>query len=84
MSRSKSVAALAVVTAAIAVAAPTADAATAPVAPFAAPTFRLLPGSLPCQLLIGQVQLAYASGNLAYASVVSNAFIRSGCGGAAI
>ena len=85
MSRPKSIAALAAVTAAVAIAAPTATANAATTAPVSrAATVGLVPGSLPCRLLLNQVTLAYASGNLLWASFVSNIFVRSGCGGAAI
>jgi hypothetical protein len=77
---------LVAVTAALAGAAPAANAnaGTTSWAPVRPTAFRLVSGSLACQLLFNQVRLAYSSGNLVYASFVSNAFIRSGCGGAAI
>ena len=43
-----------------------------------------MPGSLPCQFLIGQIRFALLFGNTPLASVYSNAFVYSGCGGAAI
>ena len=44
----------------------------------------LAPGSLPCVLLIQQVRFALLTGNTVWANFLSNAFVRSGCGGAAI
>jgi hypothetical protein len=45
---------------------------------------RLVPGSLPCQILIGQIRFAVLTGNTVWANFLSNVFIYSGCGGAAI
>jgi hypothetical protein len=45
---------------------------------------RLVPGSLPCQILIGKVRFALLLGNPALANLYSIVFIYSGCGGAAI
>jgi hypothetical protein len=89
MSRRKPLAVLAAVMAALTLAVPatSATAATTTHSAYISPIVvggRLVPGSFPCQILIRQVQLAYATGNLAWASIVSNIFIYSGCGGAAI
>jgi hypothetical protein len=43
-----------------------------------------MPGSLPCRILIGDIRLAVASENTLWANFLSNVFIYSGCGGAAI
>ena len=89
MSRRKPMAALAAVTATLAVAAPAATASaktTTPVAHNAnlVGVGRLVPGSPPCQFLIGQIRFALAFGNTPLASFWSNVFVYSGCGGAAI
>jgi hypothetical protein len=89
MSRRKPLAALAAVTAAVAVAVPAASASAATTAP-AVPAAsigvggRLLSGSLPCQILVGQIRFALQSGNILWANLVSTVFVYSGCGGAAI
>jgi hypothetical protein len=84
----KSVAAVAAVTAALAVAVPTTSANAAPAAPARTALIgaggRLVPGSLPCQFLIGELRFAAATHRLAWATFLSNAFVYSGCGGAAI
>jgi hypothetical protein len=95
MSRRKPLAAVAAVTAALAVAVPEASASAATPAPavrtvhavrIAHIGFRgvLLPGSLPCQILINQIRFAVFTGNALWANALSNVFIYSGCGGAAI
>ena len=100
MSRRKPLAALAAVTAALALAVPVvpaASASAATTAPVARTAFigvdgvfpfvvggRLVPGSLPCQILIDKVRFALAIGNPALANLFSIVFIYSGCGGAAI
>jgi hypothetical protein len=85
MSRRKPLAALAAVTAALALVVPVASAATtAPAVPTTSIGVGLVPGSLPCQILIGQIQFALLSGNMLWANLVSNVFVYSGCGGAAI
>ena len=78
MSHRKPMAAVAAVTAALAIAVPaaSADAAT--------PSVGLQPGSLACQFLFNQVRFAAATGNIAFESIASNVFVYSGCGGAAI
>ncbi len=89
MSLRKSLAPLAGVTAALALAVPMASASAATTVP-ALPTTPavvgglLAPGSLPCVLLIQQVRFALLTGNSVWANFLSNAFVRSGCGGAAI
>jgi hypothetical protein len=83
MSRRKLLALLASMTAALAIALPaSASAATVPVVPPV--SLGLQSGSLPCLLLVGQIQLAAQVGNTVWANVLSNVFVYSGCGGAAI
>jgi hypothetical protein len=89
MSRRKPLAALAAVTAALALAVPAASASTVKPAPAArtAPIIvggRLVPGSLPCWILVRHIQAALLTGNTVWANFLSNVFIYSGCGGAAI
>jgi hypothetical protein len=103
MSRRKPLAALAAVTAALALAIPAANASAVKTAPavrtlfpgeatnFGGPLFgpivvggRLVPGSLPCWWLVRQIQAAVLTGNTVWENIVSNTFIYSGCGGAAI
>jgi hypothetical protein len=89
MSRRRPLAALAAVTATLAVAGPAASASAATTTPAAHPAFigisgGLQSGSLPCRILVGQLQFAGLSGNIALANVLSNVFVYSGCGGAAI
>jgi hypothetical protein len=97
MSRRKPLAALAAVTAALALAVPAVSASAATTTPVARTAFigvdgvfpfivggRLVPGSLPCQILIGKVRFALLLGNPALANLYSLVFIYSGCGGAAI
>jgi hypothetical protein len=45
---------------------------------------RLVPGSLPCRILVREIQFALLVHNTAWANVASNVFVYSGCGGAAI
>ena len=89
MSRQKPLAALAAVTAALALAVPAESASAAPAAhavptPWVGLDGRLVPGSLPCRLLVNEIRFASLSGNLLWANVLSNVFVYSGCGGAAI
>ena len=77
MKRLMPLAAVAATTAALAFAAPAARAE-------AATPLALQPGSLPCQLLVSQIRFATAFHLTGLATVLSNVFIRSGCGGAAI
>jgi hypothetical protein len=80
MKRLTPLAAIAATTAALAFSVPatSAEAATPTPAP------ALVSGSLPCQLLVSQIRLAVAFRFNGLATVLSNVFIRSGCGGAAI
>jgi hypothetical protein len=87
MSRRKPLAALAAVTAALALAVPAASASaatTVPTASIGVSGGGLVAGSLPCQLLVGQLQFAEQTGNTVYANVIANVLLYSGCGGAAI
>jgi hypothetical protein len=89
MSRRKPLAALAAVTAALAFAVPAASAGAATTAPAVRTASvglgdGLVSGSLPCQILVGQIRGALLSGNTVWANVLSTVFIYSGCGGAAI
>lgn len=84
MSRLKPLAALAVA-AALALAVPTASASAARPAPAARTALALLPpGSLPCLILVSEIQFAHLTGNTLLESFFGNVFIFSGCGGAAI
>jgi hypothetical protein len=85
MSRRKPLAALAAVTAAVAVALPTASASAAPIVP-AVPAAPILfgPGSLYCNIVYGDLRLALATRNVLAADFLSNVFVYSHCGGAAI
>jgi hypothetical protein len=84
MSLRKPLAALAAVTAALAVAVPMASASPATTAAVPATPSLLQSGSLPCLLLVQQIRFAVLVGNTAWANFLSNVFIYSGCGGAAI
>jgi hypothetical protein len=88
MSRRKPLAALATVTAALAIAVPSASASAAPTAPAVRTAHigvgSLGPGSLYCQIVYRDLRAAYASGNMLWANFFSNVFVYSGCGGAAI
>ena len=87
MSRRKPLAALAAVTAALALAVPAASASAATTVPAvrtASIGGHLVSGSLPCQILIAQIRFAVLTRNTVWANVLSNVFIYSGCGGAAI
>jgi hypothetical protein len=80
---------LAAVTASLALAVPAAGASSATTAPAVRTASigvggRLVSGSLPCQILVGQIRFAVRSGNTLWANGLSNVFIYSGCGGAAI
>jgi hypothetical protein len=89
MSLRKPMAALAAVTAALALAVPVTSASAAPAAP-AVPTPKIgfgnpfAPGGPACQVLYSELSGAFASGNVVWANVLSNWFVYSGCGGAAI
>jgi hypothetical protein len=85
MSRQKPLAALAAITAALAVAVPAASASAAT----PAPAVRTAPslfgaGSLYCDVLYSEVAGAFASGNTLFENYLSNVFVYSRCGGAAI
>ena len=82
MSRRKPLAALAAVTAALAVAVPTASASAATTAP--ARTAYFAPGSLVCRILIQDIRWATMTGNIALDAVLGRVAQYSGCGGAAI
>jgi hypothetical protein len=89
MSLRKPLSALAAVTAALALAVPATSASAAPTAPAPHSAFigaggRLVPGSLPCRLLVWQIRGAVLTGNTVWANLLSNVFLYSGCGGAAI
>lgn len=89
MSLRKSIGAVPAVIAALAVAAPAASASTATVSPsartanigFVGP---LQPGSIGCLFLVNRIRFAVLTGNTAFANILSNAFLYTGCGGAAI
>jgi hypothetical protein len=89
LSRRKPLAALTAVTAALAIGIPAASASAATTAP-AVHTASigvgsgLVAGSLPCQILVAQIRFAALSGNTLGENVLSNVFVYSGCGGAAI
>jgi hypothetical protein len=85
MSRRKPMAALAAVTAAVAVALPTASASAAPIVP-AVPAAPILfgPGSLYCNVVYNDLRLALATRSVLAADFLSNVFVYSHCGGAAI
>jgi hypothetical protein len=89
MSRRKPLAALAAVTAALALAVSAGSASAATTAPAARTasigvSAGLAPGSLPCVILVRQIQFALLVRNPLWANVLSNVFVYSGCGGAAI
>jgi hypothetical protein len=87
MSRRKPLAALAAVTAALALSVPPANASHAKTRPAVRTSIAigggLQPGSLPCWILVRQIQAAVLSGNTVWANVLSTVFLYSGCGGAA-
>ena len=86
MFRRTLIAGLAALTAAGSIAVPAASAKAQPAATAGARTasFAFAPPFAFCASLIPQIQFATATGNLAWASVVSNVFVYSHCGGAAI
>jgi hypothetical protein len=93
MSRRKALLALAAVMAALALAVPAASASTARTAPAVRTAFigaggplvrPLPPGSLPCRILVRQIQFALLTGHPVWANFLSNVFLYSGCGGAAV
>ena len=88
MSRSKPLAALAAVTAALALAVPAASASAATTAPAVRPTSigvgYLGAGSLSCQILVGQLRFAALTGNVPAENFLGEVLVYSTCGGAAI
>jgi hypothetical protein len=89
MSQRKSLGALAAVTAALALAVPVAGASASTTAPAARTAsvglgFRLPAGSLPCQIMVGELRFAMATGNTGFANYIARVLQYSGCGGAAI
>lgn len=89
MSRGKPLAALAAVTSALALAVPAASASAATTAPAVRTTSigiggHLLPGSLRCGILVGELRFAALSGNALWVNYLGRVLQYSGCGGAAI
>jgi hypothetical protein len=89
MPRRKPLAALAAVTAALALAVPAANTSAATTAPAVRTTTigiggHLLPGSLRCLILVGQLRFAALSGNTLRVNYLARVLQYSGCGGAAI
>jgi hypothetical protein len=89
MFRRKPLAALAAITAAVAVAVPAASASAATtertVSPRQIGTPTLFgPGSLYCDVLVGELRFAAASGNIWLENGLGAVLLYSGCGGAAI
>ena len=80
MFRRKLIAGVAALTAAGAIAIPAASASAQPVPVACGGEYQC--GF--CRALVGQIQFADATGNLAWASVLGNVFVYSHCGGAAI
>jgi hypothetical protein len=79
MSRRKLVGGLAALAAAGSMAVPAASASAQ-----VTPKFVYTPPYVFCAALVPQIQFAVATGNLVLASAISNVFVYSGCGGAAI
>jgi hypothetical protein len=88
MSPRKPLAALAAVTAALALAVPASSASAATTTPaahrFIGPGAGLVAGSLPCQILVNELRFASLSGNIWAENYLGEVFVYSGCGGAAI
>jgi hypothetical protein len=89
MSPRKPLAALAAVTAALALAVPASSASaatTTPAAhrPFIGPGAGLGSGSLPCQILVDQIRFASLTGNIFAENYLGEVLVYSPCGGAAI
>jgi hypothetical protein len=88
MPRSKPLAALAAVTAALALAVPAASASAATTAPAVRSTSigagYLGAGSLGCQFLVGQLRFAALTGNVPAENFLGEVLVYSTCGGAAI
>jgi hypothetical protein len=89
MSQRKPLAALAAGTAALALVVPAASASAATTTPAVRTASigvggRLVSGSLPCQILVGQLRFAALTGNVPAQNLLGAVFVYSGCGGAAI
>jgi hypothetical protein len=89
MSRRKPLAALAALTAALAVAVPAASASAAPTERTVSPRQFVIPpvfgpGSLYCDTVYFQLKVAGETGNILAETVLGNLFVDTGCGGAAI
>jgi ABC-type enterochelin transport system permease subunit len=89
MSRRKPLAALAAITAAVAVAVPAASASAATTERTVSPRQIVTPapfgaGSLYCDVLVGEIRLAAATGNIWLENGLNAVFVYSPCGGAAI
>ena len=87
MFHSRRLAALAAVTATLALAVPAVSASAAPTAPAvrtASIGVGLQSGSLPCRILVHEIQRALLLGHKVWANYLSNVFVYSHCGGAAI
>jgi hypothetical protein len=89
MSQRKPLAALAAITAALAVAVPAASASAATTAPAVRTASigvggRLVSESLPCQILVGELRFAALTGNVPAENFLGEVLLYSGCGGAAI
>lgn len=83
MSSRKPLAALAAATAALALAIPTASASAGTISPVAHRPFTG-PGSLYCQIVYRDLVAATDTGRMWTADFLSNVFVDTGCGGAAI
>jgi len=89
MSQRKPLAALAAVTAALALVVPAASASAATRAPAVRTASigfggGLVAGSLPCQILVDQIRFAALTGNVPAENFLGEVLVYSGCGGAAI
>jgi hypothetical protein len=89
MSRRKPLAAFAAVTATLALAVPAASASAATTAPAVRTASigvggGLVSGSLPCQILVGQLRFAALTANVPAENFLGEVLVYSGCGGAAI
>jgi hypothetical protein len=87
MSKRKPLAALAAITAAVAVAVPTASASAATTERAVSPRqigSAFGAGSLFCDVLVGEIRFAAATGNIWLENGLGAVLLYSGCGGAAI
>jgi hypothetical protein len=85
MSRRKPLAALAAVAGALALVVPAASANAATTAPTARTAFVAFgPDSLYCRVVYSELVVAGDTGNMPLTNFLSNVFVDSGCGGAAI